>query len=78
MITVYSKERGLRTLKEGVTLESYRQKWPSAIEVEKPTIAQLEEWTFDSICETPDGCQVEPDGTCAHGYPSWLLIYNLI
>jgi hypothetical protein len=24
-------------------------------------------------CEALDGCWVEPDGTCEHGEPSWLL-----
>lgn len=23
--------------------------------------------------EATDGCTVEPDGTCPHGYPSWLI-----
>ena len=30
---------------------------------------------FDSVQEAADGCSVEPDGTCPHGYmsPSRLL-----
>ncbi len=23
-------------------------------------------------CKALDGCKVEPDGSCPHGYPSWL------
>lgn len=23
--------------------------------------------------ETSDGCEVEPDGTCEHGHPTWLV-----
>jgi len=77
-MNVYSNERGLKVLKEGITLAEYQDKFPSAIEVDVPSIEQLEEWVFDSLCETPDGCQVEPDGKCHHGYPSWLIIFNLI
>ena len=36
---------------------------------------QLEE---DGGCEATDGCWVEPDGTCDHGQPSWLLALGLI
>ena len=36
---------------------------------------QLEE---DGGCEATDGCWVEPDGTCDHGQPSWLLALCLI
>jgi hypothetical protein len=36
---------------------------------------QLEE---DGSCEAFDGCLVEPDGTCDHGQPSWLLALGLI
>jgi hypothetical protein len=32
-ITVYTKERGTRTLKQGVTLEQYQEIFPNAIEV---------------------------------------------
>jgi hypothetical protein len=32
----------------------------------------------DGGCEATDGCFVEPDGTCEHGQPSWLLALGLI
>lgn len=38
-----------------------------------PTDQQLNAWTFDSVCETPDGRTVEPD---APG--SWLRILRLV
>ena len=39
----------------------------------EPTLDQLEEWTWDSVCETPDGETVEPD------HPdSWLCLMGLI
>jgi hypothetical protein len=28
--------------------------------------------------EASDGCEVESDGTCHHGHPSWLKRYGLI
>ena len=37
-----------------------------------PDIDQLIEWEMDGVCEALDGCLVEPDGVCPHGYPSWL------
>lgn len=43
-----------------------------------PTIATLESWDRRGICKTPDGCIVEPDGTCEHGLDSWLLVLGLI
>lgn len=46
--------------------------------VQRPDLAQLEEWMGDGGCETPDGCWVEPDGTCEHGQRSWLLIMGMI
>lgn len=27
---------------------------------------------------TTDGCEVEPDGTCEHGHPTWLRKTGLI
>lgn len=40
---------------------------------EQPNEDTLMEWYGDSGCESTDGCWVEPDGTCEHGYPSWML-----
>ena len=40
---------------------------------ETPSMEQLQEWVFDSVCETPDGDTVEPD------HPdSWLSLLGLI
>ena len=39
---------------------------------------QLQEWHLDGGCETPDGCWVEPDGSCRHDQPSWLCLLGLI
>lgn len=77
-ITVYSKERGVRTLKEGITLAQYQEKYPSAIQVKPPTVKTMERWMDDGVAKAVDGCRVEPDGECSHGYPSWLVAYGLI
>jgi hypothetical protein len=40
----------------------------------------LGEWSNDCGCEAacPNGCWIEPDGTCEHGQPSWLLALGMI
>jgi hypothetical protein len=51
----------------------------------KPDLDQIERWLFDFIgsrsdliIKATDGCVVEPDGICPHGYPSWLLYLGYI
>lgn len=34
--------------------------------------------TEDDCFEATDGCTVEPDGTCEHGNPSWMIALGLI
>lgn len=38
-----------------------------------PSMATMQRWSNDGIAKATDGCKVEPDGTCPHGNPSWLL-----
>lgn len=38
-----------------------------------PTIEELEEWMYESGCETPDGDWVEPDAP-----ESWIRILGMI
>ena len=45
---------------------------------ELPSQQQLNEWSNDSVCETPTGHIVEPDGTGPDGVPSWLRCLGLI
>jgi len=42
------------------------------------TLEDLEESMMDSGVETADGCWVEPDGECPHGYPSPLRVLGYI
>jgi hypothetical protein len=44
----------------------------------EPSVDELTEWMDDGIAEATDGCNVEPDGMCEHGHPSWLLQLGLI
>ena len=46
--------------------------------VDEPTIEELSYFVFDSVCEATDGCEVEPDAMCEHGYPSWLLHLGMV
>ena len=43
-----------------------------------PDFEDFEHCTFDSVCETLEGCTIEPDGWTFNGCPSWLLAVNLI
>jgi hypothetical protein len=38
-----------------------------------PSTKTLTKWMMDGVAKAVDGCKVEPDGTCEHGSPSWLL-----
>ena len=38
-----------------------------------PSVQTLTRWMMDGVAEATDGCQVEPDGECPHGCPSWLI-----
>jgi hypothetical protein len=46
----------------------WRSKW-----WEVPTMEQIEEWTFGSVCETPAGDIIEPDAD-----DSWLRLLGLV
>lgn len=56
---------------------STEKEWPEPTEPE-PDIEQLQFWTMDGVCDATDGCQVEPDGKCPHGYPAWLLFLGYV
>ena len=43
-----------------------------------PSYEEIRDWVYDSVCDALDGCQVEPDGTCPHGAPSWLRAIGMI
>ena len=43
-----------------------------------PEFEELEGWVFDSVCETLEGENIEPDGWDCEGCPSWLLVLGLV
>ena len=44
-----------------------------------PDFDTLEGWMlWDNEAEALDECAVEPDGTCPHGFPSWLRALGLM
>lgn len=53
------------------------KEWPEPID-DEPDTEQLTRWAMDSVVGATDGCQVEPDGVCPHGHPSWFLRLGLI
>lgn len=76
---VVSKERGFKKLKEGFSLEQYKAIYPSAREAKAPSLATLRRWDNEfGGCKTPDGCKVEPDGVCSHGWRSWMLLLGYL
>lgn len=46
--------------------------------VKAPSMLEVQEDLDDGRCAATDGCVVEPDGTCEHGHPSWLLRWGVI
>jgi len=44
----------------------------------EPTFDTCMKWEYDGVAEAIDGCRVEPDGTCPHGYVSWLVAKGMI
>ncbi len=51
--------------------------WPEP-EIPEPGPEELELMNFNGIAQATDGCEVEPDGVCPHGHPSWLLVLGMI
>lgn len=44
----------------------------------RPTLEELERMEERGVARATDGCQVEPDGHCPHGKPSWLIVLGFI
>ena len=58
-------------------VRSQSDRWPEPVD-DEPTFDELEDMVFDSVAAATDGCPIEPDGICEHGYPSWLLYLGYI
>ena len=49
------------------------QWWPEPQE-DQPDEDRIAAMVIDAApCLATDGCEVEPDGFCPHGHPSWLV-----
>jgi hypothetical protein len=46
--------------------------------IKLPSQNKLELWSWDSVCKSVFGTDVEPDGWSYDGSPSWLLALGLI
>lgn len=55
-----------------------KQKERESRHANKLSLNKLETMMFDSVVTTCDGCRVEPDGSCSHGYRSPLLVLGII
>jgi hypothetical protein len=44
----------------------------------RPSLKTMERWISNGMAKATDGCEVEPDGTCKHGKPSWLIALGYI
>ena len=52
--------------------------WPAPV-TDAPDMDTIFDWLLmDGDCEATDGCLIEPDGVCPHGYPSWLIQLGMI
>jgi len=43
-----------------------------------PGYRTVERWVREGKAEATDGCIVEPDGVCSHGYPAWPRLYGFV
>lgn len=80
---MYSKEsadprvRQLAHIKQMQELARSRYPSPTSPEPSQGDIAAWCDATPQYAMAT-DGCHVDLDGVCSHGYPSWLIMYGLV
>lgn len=70
-------------VKEGILVEAFIQRrldngWIPYRMGMVPSWRRIEKMCEDGIAKATDGCQVEPDGTCQHGFPSWVIVAGVI
>lgn len=59
-------------------LERQQRRAKEKAYIDNLTMDEVEAMILDSVVETADGCQVEPDGRCPHGYSSPLLLLHMM
>lgn len=62
---------------EAVLQDKNRQAKEKAY-IESLSQEDLEKMMFDGVVECADGCRVEPDGSCLHGYSSPLILLGIL
>ena len=61
-----------------MTTRDKHRRWPEPT-IEEPPFEELEQaLLYDGEVLATDGCEVEPDGVCPHGYPAWPRYLGLI
>ena len=55
--------------------KEYKEELIEAIEADEDWVRIM---LMDSVQEAADGCRVEPDGTCPHGYRSPAILLGII
>lgn len=63
--------------KEDNSWRENSKKWPRPTASE-PTVEEFTDYVMNGGDTATDGCAVEPDGVCEHGYPSWMLYLGFI
>lgn len=77
-VYVYRANR-VRKLREGVSFEAYKAKYPEAVKITAPPSPKtMERWMDEGVAKALDGCRVEPDGRCPHGMPSWIMEVGMV
>lgn len=73
------RETAARLAPESVLRPGRPRAYPAPTVPEPDQLEELEATIMgDENATATDGCDVEPDGTCEHGHPSWLLRWGLI
>jgi hypothetical protein len=62
----------------GAALEAKEKRRRIVEFAEGLSVEQIEHMMMDGDVEAADGCVVDPDGSCCHGYPSPLLTLGMI
>jgi len=77
------KEKGIIKIpKENIDLNAYKSrhkdKGINLIFFNKPSNNTIENWIDNGIACSIDGCRIELDGICEHGYPSILRVMGMV
>jgi hypothetical protein len=71
------RERQLAQIKR--MQESARSRYPEPTTLQ-PSQEDISAWCSadPQVARATDGCEVDLNAVCSHGYPSWLIMYGLV